>query len=84
MDKTKELQEPCLVLQKAKQALSSPKPHIGVFDDYEKGTDLTIQRFRLSNMFCKVMAPIPIAVECERPPASFPASIISNGVSLTY
>jgi hypothetical protein len=38
MEKTKELQEPRLVLQKSKKALSSSKVHIGVFDNM---TDLS-------------------------------------------
>jgi hypothetical protein len=79
MEKTKDLQEPCLVLQLSKQALSSSKVNIGVFDNSQKGTNLTVQRYGMSNMFCKVTARIFIAVKCERSLASFPDIVL-----LTY
>jgi hypothetical protein len=39
MEMTKDLREPCLVLQKSKQALSSSKVNIGVFENSQKGTN---------------------------------------------
>jgi hypothetical protein len=84
MEKTKELRELRLVLKKSKKALSSLKVHIGVFDNSQKGTDLTVQRFGMSNMFCKVTTRIFIAVECEQTPTSFPANVVSEHAPLTY
>jgi hypothetical protein len=84
MEKTKELREPRLVLKKSKKALSSSKVHIGVFDNSQKGTNLTVQRFGMSNMFCKVTTRIFIAVECEQTPTSFPANVVSEHAPLTY
>jgi hypothetical protein len=84
MEETKELREMRLVLQKSKKVSSSFKVHIGVFDNSQKGTNLTVQRFGMSNMFCKVTTRIFIAVECEQTPTSFPANVDSEHVPLTY